>query len=202
MAYTQSRKVKGVGYFNHFPKNFLKPYGRVEAYPPEQVALSRLRPEDCEWLRRPHVATSELCSTVTENLEVPQKPSLLLDDSKIMDFTKNLQPVAQLLAPFHKESQTMPNDVQRRNLLLALLNPGNALAAQLDQCVEPGAALFSIGVNFKVAQTLISNPNNYADMITFAPNKEPTFKTTKNIIDLLPLLHSSKPTSIISTPNI
>eukprot|EP00795_Rhopilema_esculentum_P011056 gene11056-19914_t len=39
--------------------------------------------------------------------------------------TCDLQPVAQLLAPFHKESQTVPNDVQRRNLLLALLNPGN-----------------------------------------------------------------------------
>eukprot|EP00795_Rhopilema_esculentum_P011055 gene11055-19913_t len=38
-------------------------------------------------------------------------------------------------------------------------------------------------------------------MITFAPNKEPTFKTTKNIIDLLPLLHNPKPTSTISSPN-
>ncbi|XP_065067645.1 uncharacterized protein LOC135693182 [Rhopilema esculentum] len=136
MAYTQSKKGKGVGYFNHFPKNFLKPYGRVETYPPEQVALTSLRPEGCEWLRRPHVATSELCSTVTDNLEVLQKPSLLLDDSKKMDFTRNLQPVAQLLAPFHKESQTVPNDVKRRNLLLALLNPGNTLGAQLDECVE------------------------------------------------------------------
>ena len=199
MAYTPTKKMKGVGYFHHFPKNFLKPYGRSEPYPSHNVALSRLRPEGCEWLRRPHVATSELSSTVNDNMPVLTQDDQLLDPEKIQKLKRNLEPLALLLQQFHKATTTAPNDTQRRNLLLQIVNPSQDLSKQLDACVEVGAALFSIGINLKVAQTLITNPESYADLLTFAPNTEPKFKSTRNILDLLPLLFNPKATQTTPT---
>ena len=57
------------------------------------------------------MATLELCPTISENLRVLQKPSLFLDNRKILDLTGNLQPVTELLAPFHKGSEIVPSDV-------------------------------------------------------------------------------------------
>ena len=191
MAFIHAKKLKGVGYFQHFPKNFLKPYGRAEGFPATAIALSRLRQEGCEWLRRPHVATSELCSTITENIPLLLEDSLLLDKDKISSFISNIQPLALTLQNFHKDSLTSPSDLEKRSLLLNLLNLSPDLAYQLNSCIEIGAALFSIGLNIRVANLLISNPEKYADLLIVAPNPEPPFKSSKNILDLLPLLHHS-----------
>ena len=194
MAYIHAKKLKGVGYFQHFPKNFLKPYGRAESFQADAIALSRLCPEGCEWLRRPHVATSELCSTITENIPLLQEDSLLLGKNKIRSFISNIQPLALTLENFHKDSLTSPSDLDKRSLLFNLLNIAPDLAFQLNSCIEIGAAHFSIGLNIRVAHLLISNPEKYADLLTYAPNPEPPFKSSKNILDLLPLLHYKKTT--------
>ena len=135
MAYNQPNKMRGVGYFHHFPKTFLKPYGRAEPFPTDAVTLSQLRLEGCEWLHRPHVATSELYSTISENIPILQEDALLVDREKINSFVQNLQPVGLLLQKFHKDSNTPPSDFERRQLLLNLLNPSSDLDAQLNACV-------------------------------------------------------------------
>jgi hypothetical protein len=49
--------AKGVvQYLNQFPKNFLRPYGRQDNPPTEQIVYRRIKPESCEWLVRPIVA--------------------------------------------------------------------------------------------------------------------------------------------------
>ena len=203
MSYVPSpRKAKGVLYFNHYPKNFLRPYGRAEAFPQESVTLSRLKPEGCEWLRRPHVAVSELSSTLNDNIPLLLGDGEFLDSTKMQHFAHLLQPVATLLQSFHKDSDISPTDAQCRDLLSKLINPGSNLDKSLSAAVEVGAALFSIGVNYKVAKTLLSNPERFADLMTFAPAPDPTFKTTKNILDLVPLLQQPSTVPESSTANV
>ena len=194
MAYTTGKKMKGVGYFNHFPKNFLKPYGRSEPYPADSVALARLRPEGCEWLRCPHVATSELASTISDNMPLLHEEDILVNKEKMGTFMANLRPLSHMLQVFHRDSSREPTDGERRALLLEILNPSPQLSVQLSKCVEVGAALFSIGIHLKVVQTLISNPSRYAEMMSFSPNPDPPFTSSKNLLDLLPLLSSYKST--------
>ena len=152
MAYTQNKKMKGVGYFHHYRKNFLKSYGRTESYPTDAVALSCLRPEVCEWLHRPHVAISELASTINDNLPVFDADLALLDERKLSSYKQNIEPLPVLLQQFHKDSSVIPTDVARRDLLLKILNPSAELSSQLSSCVEVGPALFSFGINFKVVR--------------------------------------------------
>ena len=58
---------KGVGYFHHFPKNFLRPYGAADLAPSKKTIFKRTWPTHCEWLKRSEIAVSELYSTLEEN---------------------------------------------------------------------------------------------------------------------------------------
>ena len=62
----------------------------------------------------------------------------------------------------------------------------------IDKATEIGGALYLMGIHLKVAHTLIKNPGRYADLMTFLPNKEPTFKRTKSLKDLLDILYVKK----------
>ena len=168
MAYTQDKKMKGVGFFRHYPMNFLKPYGQAEPYPTDAMARFCLRPDGCEWLRRPHVATSALALTITITHQFWTQifPNWMRESLAVM------------LQQFHKDSLLNPTDAAQRDLLLKTLNPSAELSSQLCSCVEVGTALFSIGVNFKVAQTLINNPDKFAELLSFAQNPEPSFQSS------------------------
>ena len=82
----------GVTYFNHFPKNFLVPYGRQKPLPADDKVFQRLRPEGCECLRRPHTAMSELGSTLNENIAVLQDDQVFLDEGKVAQFADGVEP--------------------------------------------------------------------------------------------------------------
>ena len=53
-----------------------------------------------------------------------------------------------------------------------------------------------------MAQTLISNPKQYAELLTFSPNPEPKFKSSQNLLDLIPLLSNLHTTQSLSSPNV
>ena len=61
---------KAVHFFQHFPSNFLKPYGLADPQPPESTILRRIAPMNCEWLGRPQVAASEFAETIKGNLDI------------------------------------------------------------------------------------------------------------------------------------
>ena len=56
----------GTKFFNHFPSNFLHPYGLAGPAPDHQTLQRRINP-CCEWLKRPHIAMSEFAATMVEN---------------------------------------------------------------------------------------------------------------------------------------
>ena len=66
----------------------------------------------------------------------------------------NLQPLANMLQVFHKDSSREPTDGERRALLLQILNPFPQLSVQLSKYVEIGAVLFSIRIHLKVGRRL------------------------------------------------
>ena len=180
------------GYFNHFPKNFLAPYGRQKPLPADQALFDRLRVEGCEWLWRPHIAMSELSSTMSDNIEILQADDLLLSNEKVKQLTKRLEPLNDTLKKFHRDYEGQNIDGDKRDAVLGIIDPTPELRDTMLAAIEVGGALFSMGINFMVANRLFSNPHNYAQKMSFAPLPDPKFTTTKNIVDLLPLLHVPK----------
>ena len=57
-------------FLNQFPKKILRPYGAVEQAPSEETVLKRVKPNSCEWLKRPKVAMSEMAETLTANMDM------------------------------------------------------------------------------------------------------------------------------------
>lgn len=66
---TTPDKPKAVGFFNHFPANFLRPYGLANDPPTIDMLNRRTNPKSCEWLIRPNYAMSKFSATMHENLE-------------------------------------------------------------------------------------------------------------------------------------
>jgi len=64
--------VNKVQYFNHFPKDFLRPYGPAteDGATTKEMIHKRLRTMNCEWLCRPSVAASELSDSISHNSQV------------------------------------------------------------------------------------------------------------------------------------
>ena len=56
----------GIGFFDHFPKNFIRPYGGTEEQITEESVNKRVRFYNCEMLKRPTIAMSELAQTTKE----------------------------------------------------------------------------------------------------------------------------------------
>jgi hypothetical protein len=64
---------KAVHYFQHFPSNFLRPYGPADSQPAEATLMRRIVPLNWKWLLRPKVAASEFAQTIDENLDMLTK---------------------------------------------------------------------------------------------------------------------------------
>ena len=90
--------AKGISYYNHFPKNFLKPYGDADDMLTSKTIKRRLNSAKCEWLICLEVAASEMADTIAANVEILDRVSKLLNGmyisrrmSEMGDFLRNLQ---------------------------------------------------------------------------------------------------------------
>ena len=97
ISHRYESKTPNVGYYNHFPKNFLCPHGLQKAFPLDNKVFYRLRPEGWKWLHRPNTAISELGSTIKENIPLLQSDTKFLDHEKLSQFLQNITPLGDLL---------------------------------------------------------------------------------------------------------
>ncbi len=179
---------KGVGYFHHFPKNFLRPYGAADLAPSKETIFKRTWPTNCEWLKRPDVAVSELYSTIEENKDIIRGIPNVLTQGRIESLLQDLEPIMETLKKFHKGSVLPVNTNDSAELILKFINMNPETLESIKKFVHVGGALFSTGIQVLVAHTNLTNPGEMASKISFAPEPEPKFKTTGSINDLLPLL--------------
>ena len=66
---TAASPSNGVGFFEHFPKNFIRPYGGTEEPITDDMVNKRVKFYNSEMLKRPRVAMSELAQTTTETIK-------------------------------------------------------------------------------------------------------------------------------------
>ena len=57
----------GTKFFNHFPSNFLRPYGVAGPALDHHTLQRRINPVCCELLKPPHTAMSEFAATMVDN---------------------------------------------------------------------------------------------------------------------------------------
>ena len=74
----------GATFFNHFPKTFLRQYGRSESVTSQETIFKRIHSRNCEWLCRPTATLSELADTCQSNLETIQL-SLMVNSEVVQE---------------------------------------------------------------------------------------------------------------------
>ena len=90
----------GIGFFDHFPKNFIKPYGGTEELIMEDSVNKRARFYNCEMLKRPRIAMSELAQTTKETINcLAQIRKPILPASSLEEIKKSVKPFNDALAP-------------------------------------------------------------------------------------------------------
>ena len=93
----KANSLRGVGFFQQFTRQFLRPYGKADKTPSTETVFKRVKPFTCEWLLRPKVALSELSETVSKNIEI-----LTNKDQKIV--VNQIKPLRKPLKAVHKDS--------------------------------------------------------------------------------------------------
>ena len=96
------KEDKSVQYYNHFRKDFLRPYrlAHEESSFEDATITRRLNSYNCEFYLRPQVAISEFAETVQQNLHYIRDNAEILDQRAISGFitkTEKLEPYLAIL---------------------------------------------------------------------------------------------------------
>ena len=96
----QKKKEVSVGFFNHFRKDFIHPYGLAhDSQSFEVVTLSqRMNNLNCEFYIRSQIAISEFVETVSVNLKYMEENMEILQPKPIEAFLKKAKKVEKYLA--------------------------------------------------------------------------------------------------------
>lgn len=171
-----------IAFFEHFPKNFLRPYGLVETPPhPLETIKRRIQPYSCEWLTRPQVALSELAETLSKNTELLTNTTTPVVNKDWSDnYVDTLQPLIQPLEKFDRKANSKPSKTDVKSFLKFFWQQNKDLDTMIDHAVEIGAALFSTGIHLTVARTLMRNPEIYASKLSGTDETTRNFQRDKS----------------------
>ena len=114
-------------YFNHFSREFFRPYGRVgeEEMIKDETFSKRLNATSCYWLTNPGIALSTMGETLAETAKLlPQYISAVEEGGGLQTFGKVLTDLGPVLGPLNKRSNTTTYKKQKKaaKKLLAALN--------------------------------------------------------------------------------
>ena len=182
-------KPKGVGFFNHFPANFLKPYGLANDPPTPEMLQRRTNPKSCEWLIRPNFAMSEFCATMHENLEYLEKVETdILDKFVIGEIIKNFQPFLPSLKRLNTKNEKEPQAEDITSVLTMLYDDDSPINEVMAQFFKLGGAMFTTAIQFFVAQHLLSDTDSYASRMATDDDRCKTFQCNHDLKSLKDML--------------
>ena len=147
-------------YFNHFPSNFLTPYGMATAAPDGEKIMRRIHPVSCEWLKQPKVAMSEFADTMVQNMEwLNSEGKTLVDSFDIATVSEKLQPMLQALGQLNsKNSEANPKGKHVKKVLSTLYENDHEVDKAMKGMVQLGGSMLLMGIQYIVVKELLSNP--------------------------------------------
>ena len=184
-------KHERIGFFYHFPKNFLRPYGPAEDVPTEETVFKRTNIKNCEWLVRPHYAVSESSSTLSGNMPILSGHKLLRKSGSFTAALPSLQALATNLGPFNLQGEGSPTRANANAVLKALVQDAS-LDAFCEEAFTIGGALMTLATNYLLARSYLRNPEVCASSISMPSGEADSFKQSGSLADLRTLMLAGK----------
>ena len=96
---TPKKNDGGVNYYQHFHKDFIRPYGlaHTEKSFVDSTLAKRLETINCEFMLRPHIGVSEFMKTVTENCKYITGNLEIFDVEAIKKFLHKVESIMESL---------------------------------------------------------------------------------------------------------
>ena len=200
--YQQSKgsaeKPRAVSYFNQFPANFLKPYGKADSPPDEDTISKRTRPISCEWFLRPKVAMSEFTETITQNIEILKDEHIkYIDASKFEEMSEEIQPFLIALNRLNnnknskeKNNTTAPTKDDIKTVMSFLYDCNHPLDKAVEDMVILGAAMFTTAIQYIVARSIMTEPAKFAEKLVLENEGSKEFKKGRDVKALRRFLES------------
>ena len=97
-----------MGYYQHFQKNFIRPYGLAlnDQTFQDATLATRLKSINCEFMVRSHIAMSEVSKTMTENWKYIGENIDIFDIDVIKKFLAKVESVLQSFQVVNQKDQS------------------------------------------------------------------------------------------------
>jgi hypothetical protein len=176
------KNPKAVSFFNHFPSNFLRPYGLASEAPDSDAIIRRTNPKSCEWLLRPAIAMSEFAQTLVENMEfLKTTDSKFVRSKRMKEAVDNMQPFPTALDTLNTRSDSQPDPTAVTTVLTHLYDDDGATCQAMCEIFQVGGAMFLASIHFLVAQQTLGDPQTYADRLVDQSTEAKKFKRSRSL---------------------
>ena len=175
-----TEKPKTVSYFNQFPSNFLKPYGKGDSLADEDTISRQTNPISCKWFLRPRAGMSEFAETVTENLNLLKDENLtLIKTSKFAPITENIQTMLDSLSRLNTKNKKPSTKEDVKTVMSFLYNDEQQLDQSVNKMFTVGAAMYTTAIQYMVARSLLSQPAKLAEKLVLENQNVKNSRETK-----------------------
>jgi hypothetical protein len=177
-----AEKPKAVSYFNEFPSNFLKPYGKADSPPDDDTVSRRTNPISGEWFLRPRIAMSEFAETLTENLKLLKDDNLtLVNTAEFATISKSVQPMLDALSRLNTKTREVPTKEDINTVMSYLYDNHQQLDKSIEEMFTVGGALFTTAIQYIVARSIISQPTKFAEKLVLENENTKEFRREKDV---------------------
>ena len=188
-------------YLMMFLRSFIASYGQPLGKLTDEQVLVRLHNWNCEWLKRPRVAISELADTIQHTLPIFQQAlDVKLAPTHVNYLKQVFDPLANMLARMNHKDHTVGNEVSERDLqkMMRLLQEDKKLEKEIQEMFEVSGAMFVFSVQIMALQTLLGNPREFAEKVLDSRSSK-HFKEDPSHKEMREYLFSSSHRNIRST---
>ena len=185
-SYSTPSKQYRVRYFDHFFKNFIRPYGRASEILSDDIFNKRLTNFNCEFLNRPGFSFSEMSESLPMAWDVVKEKLNMIQKKHINKFDNMMDPLdhdfktidKKLLPEQPRSSQEVKASLDRLNKFVNL-NEGHYF----------GASALQMSLYYKVCSFSVWNPDLVAAKMNCNSSNAATkkFMQSKDIVSYLDL---------------
>ena len=170
-----SSNGKKTNYNEHFLRSFLLNYGPAIQDISEDDVLKRLHEWNCEWLKRPNIAMSEMAMTVKDNLPlIRQFGGSILSPLFVEDLVAPFEAMEDALKKLDNKDKSNNDPATSQDVVNVLLtiDENEALDRAVQDAFNAAGPLMMVSAQLLAIQTLMRNPQDFAEKCSRTPANE------------------------------